>query len=86
MYSNNTTRYWLNVLLSRVSVNSLLFCICSNLQLFVSVGNMLFCKMYQSFLNSECLCLDKKNISIVCCVWLTIFNTLFLYLCHLCKC
>ena len=32
--------------------------ICRNV--FVSVGNMLFDIMYQSFLNCECLCFDLK--------------------------
>ena len=45
--------------------------------MFVSVGNMLFYVMYQSFLNCEWLCFDKENIGIVYCVWPTILNSLF---------
>ena len=77
MCGKNIIRLWLNVLLELVLIHyyfaHLVTYNCRNM--FVSVGNMLVYIMYQSFLNCEFLCFDKKDI--VYCVWPT-FNILYL--------
>ena len=69
MCGKNIVRIWLNVLLDLVLIHYYFaYVVTYNCRsMFVSVGNMLFYIMYQSFLNCECL-FRLKNIGIVYCV------------------
>ena len=60
MCGKNIVRIWLNVLLDLVLIHYYFaYIVTYNCRsMFVSVGNMLFYIMYQSFLNCECLCFD----------------------------